>query len=79
MPGPGSYWIGEEEKQEILDVLASGHVSKYGDLNDPNFRRKGYTPGKGVRRLPRCPACFGYQLWNQLSDDQLAGPWPQAG
>jgi dTDP-4-amino-4,6-dideoxygalactose transaminase len=43
MPGPGSFWIGEEEKQEILDVLASGHVSRYGDLDDPKFRRKVYT------------------------------------
>jgi len=40
MPGPGSYWIGEEERQEVLEVLASGHLSRYGDLDDPNFKHK---------------------------------------
>lgn len=40
MSGPGSYWLGEEEKKEVLDVLSSGHLSRYGDLNDPRFRRK---------------------------------------
>ena len=43
MAGPGSFWIGEEEREEILEVLRSGHVSRYGDLEDPNFRRKVYT------------------------------------
>lgn len=43
MPGPGSFWIGVEEREEILDVLESGHVSRYGDLDDPRFRRKVYT------------------------------------
>jgi len=43
MPGPGSYWIGEEERQEVLEVLASGHLSRYGDLDDPNFRHKVHT------------------------------------
>jgi dTDP-4-amino-4,6-dideoxygalactose transaminase len=43
MPGPGSYWIGDEERQEVMDVLASGHLSRYGDLGDPKFRHKVYT------------------------------------
>jgi dTDP-4-amino-4,6-dideoxygalactose transaminase len=43
MAGPGSYWLGEEEKKQVLDVLASGHVSRYGDLDDPNFTRKVFT------------------------------------
>ncbi len=38
MPGPGLYLYGEEEKVEILDVLESGYVSRYGDLNDPDFK-----------------------------------------
>jgi dTDP-4-amino-4,6-dideoxygalactose transaminase len=42
MPGPGSYWIGKEERKEVLEVLASGHLFRYGDLNDPNFTRKVY-------------------------------------
>lgn len=43
MPGPGYYLIGEEEKKEILDVLESGYVSRYGDLDDPEFKHKVYT------------------------------------
>lgn len=43
MSGPGAYWIGEEEKREVLDVLESGHLSRYGDFNDPQFKRKVYT------------------------------------
>lgn len=43
MPGPGYYLIGDEEKKELLDVLDSGYVSRYGDLDDPNFKHKVYT------------------------------------
>jgi len=43
MPGPGMSWIGEEETDEVLDVMSSGHLSRYGDLNDPRFKRKVYT------------------------------------
>jgi len=40
MPGPGSYFFGEEEKREVLDVLESGYMVRYGDEKDPNFKRK---------------------------------------
>jgi dTDP-4-amino-4,6-dideoxygalactose transaminase len=43
MSGPGSYWIGEEEKKEVLDVLQSGYVFRYGNLDDPAYKRKVYT------------------------------------
>lgn len=43
MPGPGSYWIGEEERREVLEVLASGQLSRYGNLDDPKFAAKVYT------------------------------------
>ena len=43
MPGPGFYWIGEEEKKEVLEVLESGHVSRYGDIADPGFKQKTLT------------------------------------
>jgi dTDP-4-amino-4,6-dideoxygalactose transaminase len=43
MPGPGSYWIGEEEKREVLEVIASGQLSRYGDLSDPRFLHKVIT------------------------------------
>lgn len=41
--GPGSYLIGEEEKQEVLEVLESGYLFRYGSEGDPNFKRKVYT------------------------------------
>ena len=43
MSGPGEYWIGEEEKEQVLDVLSSGHLSRYGVLDDPDFKHKVYT------------------------------------
>jgi dTDP-4-amino-4,6-dideoxygalactose transaminase len=42
MAGPGSYWIGEEEKTEVLDVLSSGYLFRYGSLDDPRFKHKVY-------------------------------------
>ena len=43
MSGPGAYWIGDEEKREILSVLESGHLSRYGKMDDPRFLRKVIT------------------------------------
>lgn len=43
MPGPGAFWIGEEEKREVADVLESGYVFRYGSLDDPRFKAKVYT------------------------------------
>ncbi|MBP1767254.1 MAG: L-alanine:N-amidino-3-keto-scyllo-inosamine aminotransferase [Candidatus Aminicenantes bacterium] len=43
MPGPGSQWIGEEEVKEILDVMSSGHLFRYGSLEDPGFKHKVYS------------------------------------
>jgi dTDP-4-amino-4,6-dideoxygalactose transaminase len=40
MSGPGSYWIGDEERREVLDVMESGYLSRYGQLGDPRFKRK---------------------------------------
>jgi dTDP-4-amino-4,6-dideoxygalactose transaminase len=40
MPGPGWYWIGEEETREVLDVMKSGHLVRYGKLDDPRFKQK---------------------------------------
>lgn len=40
MPGPGFYWIGKEEKREVLDVLNSGHFYRFGKPDDPKFKRK---------------------------------------
>ncbi|MBD3377904.1 aminotransferase class V-fold PLP-dependent enzyme [candidate division KSB1 bacterium] len=43
MPGPGSYWIGDEEKHQIDEVMATGYLSRYGRLEDPRFKQKVYT------------------------------------
>lgn len=43
MPGPGSYWIGDDEWREVQDVLRSGYLSRYGDLDDPDFKHKVYS------------------------------------
>lgn len=43
MPGPGMYWIGQEEIDEVMDVMSSGYLSRYGELDDPDFKRKVYT------------------------------------
>ncbi len=40
MPGPGFEWIGKEEEQEVLDVLRSRWMFRYGDEKDPAFKRK---------------------------------------
>ena len=39
MPGPGSYLVGQEEIKELMDVMESGHLSRYGDMNDPAFKQ----------------------------------------
>ena len=43
MPGPGAYLIGQEEKEQVLEVLNSGYFSRYGDPENANFRQKVYT------------------------------------
>ncbi len=43
MAGPGSQWIGEEEKRELLDVMSSGYLFRYGSLADPAFKHKVYS------------------------------------
>ncbi|MCP4397879.1 MAG: DegT/DnrJ/EryC1/StrS family aminotransferase [bacterium] len=43
MPGPGAYLIGEEEKREVEEILASGYLSRYGTADNPNFKKKVVT------------------------------------
>ncbi|HBP37245.1 MAG TPA: hypothetical protein DD640_00575, partial [Clostridiales bacterium] len=38
--GPGSYLFGEEERKELLDVMESGYLFRYGSESDPQFKRK---------------------------------------
>ena len=41
--GPCSYVIGEEEKKEVMDVLESGYLFRYGSEDDPSFKKKVFT------------------------------------
>jgi dTDP-4-amino-4,6-dideoxygalactose transaminase len=43
MPGPGSQWIGQEEVKEVMDVLESGYLFRYGSLDDPAYKHKVYS------------------------------------
>jgi dTDP-4-amino-4,6-dideoxygalactose transaminase len=43
MPGPGSYWIGMEEMEAVMEVMRSGHLFRYGSENDPKFLHKTST------------------------------------
>lgn len=42
MVGPGADSFGEEERAQVLDVLESGHLSRFGDFGDPHFKHKVY-------------------------------------
>lgn len=43
MAGPGSYFIGKEELEQVLEVMESGYLFRYGDLKDRDFKHKVYT------------------------------------
>ncbi|MBN1465435.1 DegT/DnrJ/EryC1/StrS family aminotransferase, partial [candidate division KSB1 bacterium] len=43
MPGPGNELLGTEELEEVTEVIKSGHLFRYGDLQDPNYMRKVYA------------------------------------
>ena len=67
MPGPGSYWFGEEEKKEVLDVLESGYLFRYGSFDDPRFRHKAYDLRTGIRAVLR----GGSRLADQFRHQRL--------
>lgn len=50
MPGPGFYWIGEEEEKEVLDVIRSKRLNRYGSADDPYFQAKVVTLEKEIRQ-----------------------------
>ncbi|NMB95359.1 MAG: DegT/DnrJ/EryC1/StrS family aminotransferase [Clostridiaceae bacterium] len=41
--GPGAYCLGEEERKELMDVIESGYLFRYGSMTDPRFCHKVYT------------------------------------
>jgi dTDP-4-amino-4,6-dideoxygalactose transaminase len=51
MPGPGVELIGEEETAEVLEVLSSGFLSRYGPSDDPAFGAKVYHVEREIAQL----------------------------
>ncbi len=43
MPGPGAYLVGAEERRHVAEVMETGYLSRYGNEDDPRFRRKVVT------------------------------------
>ncbi len=71
MSGPGSYWIGEEERKEVLDVMESGYLSRYGSLEDPRFKRKVVQLEEEFARFSEAPHALALSsgtgsLWTAL-------------
>ncbi|MCL5071220.1 MAG: DegT/DnrJ/EryC1/StrS family aminotransferase, partial [Actinobacteria bacterium] len=58
MSGPGSYLIGEEELREVLEVMESGYLFRYGSENDPNFKRKVSTFEREFENLVGVKHCI---------------------
>jgi len=40
MSGPGVYWFGKEEMEEVMEVMRSGYLFRYGSEDDPSFLHK---------------------------------------
>ena len=40
MPGPGYYWIGKEEEEEVINLIRSRYLFRYGDPKDPAFKHR---------------------------------------
>jgi dTDP-4-amino-4,6-dideoxygalactose transaminase len=51
MPGPGIELIGAEETAEVMEVLQSGYLSRYGPADDPAFGAKVHHIEQAIARL----------------------------
>ena len=49
--GPGGYLFGKEEIKEIEEVLATGHLFRYGSEEDENFLQKAYRFEKEMEKM----------------------------
>jgi dTDP-4-amino-4,6-dideoxygalactose transaminase len=56
MPGPGMDLIGQEEIEEVLEVLKSGYLLRYSKPGNPRFQAKVYTLEQEVAR--RCGVSY---------------------
>jgi dTDP-4-amino-4,6-dideoxygalactose transaminase len=56
--GPGSYLFGDEERKELLDVMESGYLFRYGSQNDLNFKHKVVTFEKELSEYTGSDHCI---------------------
>lgn len=69
MPGPGIELIGEEEIAEVMQVLTSRYLSRYGPDDDPEFGAKCRHVEQGIAALAGVRYALG------LSGGGSAGLW----
>jgi 8-amino-3,8-dideoxy-alpha-D-manno-octulosonate transaminase len=50
MPGPGYYWIGKEEEEELVSLIRARYLFRYGDAKDPQFKHRVKTLEEEVAR-----------------------------
>ncbi len=51
MPGPGIELVGAEETAEVMEVLQSGYLSRYGPSDDPRFGAKVHHVEEAIAKL----------------------------
>ena len=75
MPGPGMELIGQEEIDEVLEVMREGYLFRYGvSLGaevDPRFKAKVYQVEKEIALLDRAVAKGGYLAGDGFTLAQL--------
>jgi dTDP-4-amino-4,6-dideoxygalactose transaminase len=55
MAGPGSYLIGKEEKEALLEVIEAGYLFRYGDKSDARFLAKVWTLEREASKFLKIP------------------------
>ena len=72
MPGPGIELVGAEETAEVMEVLQSGYLSRYGPSDDPRFKAKVHHVEEaiatltGVHHAPALHGAGSAALWIAL-------------
>jgi dTDP-4-amino-4,6-dideoxygalactose transaminase len=57
--GPGSYLFGDEERKEVMDVLETGYLFRYGSEDDPAFKQKCATFEREFKDKMNAKYCLG--------------------
>jgi dTDP-4-amino-4,6-dideoxygalactose transaminase len=55
MAGPGSYLIGKEEREALLEVIEAGYLFRYGDKSNPKFLAKVWKLEQETSKLLNIP------------------------